>query len=407
MSMHGIVMLLSLLMGLQPISTDLYLPALPALTEALGAVNRQAQWTLSSLLLAFGLAQLVCGPLSDRFGRRPVLLYGLGLYTLACILGALSTSLESLVLARTLQGVGLGAGLVCARAIVRDRFSGVQALTVMSRSLSGVGILATLAVPVGAMASTHLGWRLTLALPGLIGMVTWLLVLLRFDEDIRLPAASDAEREGYRRILANPGFIAFTAANSASYCGLFTLMACSPFVFLQELHLSTGQYGAVMSSVSAFFFLGTLVCRHLATHHGQITTLWVGLVLSLASALLLLLALTLSAKGIWAILTPCFLYATAHGIHHSTGQSGSISPFPRSAGLASALNGFWMMLQVFVMGLVLQKFMHSPIALFTAGIAFWALTTCACTLLLVQPYLRPRLQLKHRLGANTLMNEPD
>ena len=122
MSSPLVILILSLLLGLQPITTDLYLPALPALTASFGAVPAQAQLTLTALLLAFGASQLFWGPLSDRVGRRRVLLIGLAGYTLAAVGSALAGSIEVMVFWRVLQGAFMGAGTVCARAIVRDLY---------------------------------------------------------------------------------------------------------------------------------------------------------------------------------------------------------------------------------------------------------------------------------------------
>ena len=107
-----IVLLLALLLGIQPITTDLYLPALPALSQGLGASMAQSQLTLSALLLAFGCAQLVLGPLSDRFGRKPILLWGLAAYVLAAVAGVLAPSIELLIVARTVQGAAMGAAVM-------------------------------------------------------------------------------------------------------------------------------------------------------------------------------------------------------------------------------------------------------------------------------------------------------
>ena len=141
------VLLLSLLLGLQPITTDLYLPALPLLTEGFGASMAQAQLTLTALLLAFGVSQLIWGPLSDRFGRRPILLIGMSAYVLASIASTLSSSMEMLIVWRTLQGAAMGAGVMCARAIVRDLYAPAQGARVMSKGLSGLGLIACLSPP--------------------------------------------------------------------------------------------------------------------------------------------------------------------------------------------------------------------------------------------------------------------
>lgn len=123
MSPGLIVLVLSLLLGLQPVTTDLYLPALPTITQVFGAAMPQAQLTLSALLLAFGVSQLVWGPLSDRFGRRPILLIGTALYVLAAVGSSMATSIEQLIVLRVLQGAAMGAGVMCARAVVRDLFA--------------------------------------------------------------------------------------------------------------------------------------------------------------------------------------------------------------------------------------------------------------------------------------------
>ncbi|MDP4773148.1 MAG: MFS transporter, partial [Limnohabitans sp.] len=135
-----IVLLLALLLGLQPVTTDLYLPALPAITEGFGAGMGQAQLTLTALLLAFGLSQLVWGPLSDRFGRKPILLWGMGAYVLASIACAFAPNMAWLVAGRALQGVAMGAGVMAARAVVRDLYAPAQGANVMSQALTGLGI---------------------------------------------------------------------------------------------------------------------------------------------------------------------------------------------------------------------------------------------------------------------------
>ena len=117
-----VVVLLGLLLGLQPLATDLYLPALPSIQAAFSTQVSQVQLTLTAFLLAFGCSQLAWGPLSDRFGRRPILLAGMSIYVLAALGSASAETMESLIAWRALQGASLGAGVMCARAMVRDLF---------------------------------------------------------------------------------------------------------------------------------------------------------------------------------------------------------------------------------------------------------------------------------------------
>lgn len=167
------ILILSALLGLQPITTDLYLPALPALTEGFGAAMSQAQLTLTALLLAFGLSQLIWGPLSDRFGRRPILLIGLGAYVLASVASTLSPSMAALIFWRTVQGAAMGAGVMCARAIVRDLYTPVIGARVMSKGLSGLAVVACASAPLGGLLSDLFSWRMALLALAILELQRW------------------------------------------------------------------------------------------------------------------------------------------------------------------------------------------------------------------------------------------
>ena len=192
MSPAVVVVMLTLLLGIQPISTDLYLPALPTLQRELGATVSGAQLTLSTLIVCFGLGQLVWGPLSDRFGRRPVLLWGLATYTVASVLAAASTSIESLVVWRALQGLAMAAAVTCGRSIVRDLFAPHEGARMMSRSLGGLGLIAMLSPLLGGLLVQSFSWHVVLAMPALFGVASLVFVACKFDETLaqRNPAAT-------------------------------------------------------------------------------------------------------------------------------------------------------------------------------------------------------------------------
>ena len=172
----NVVLILSLLLGLQPLTTDLYLPALPALTASFGAPMAQAQLTLTALLLAFGLSQLVWGPLSDRYGRRPILLVGMSAYLVASVASAWAPSMLLLIVCRTVQGAAMGAGVMCARAIVRDLYTPLEGARVMSKGLTGLGIIACISAPLGGLLSGLFSWRVALLALAVFGAVCLVLV---------------------------------------------------------------------------------------------------------------------------------------------------------------------------------------------------------------------------------------
>ncbi|MGB4361882.1 MAG: multidrug effflux MFS transporter [Rhodoferax sp.] len=388
-----IVLLLSLLLGLQPITTDLYLPALPVLTAGFAASMQQAQLTLTALLLAFGVSQLVWGPLSDRFGRRPILLIGLGAYVLAALGSALAPSMTALIVWRTVQGAAMGAGVMCARAIVRDLYAPVQGAGVMSKGLSGLGVIAFLSAPLGGLMTEVFNWRFALLSLAVFGAVALGLIAWRFEETLQRknPAAlqSVTVMSTWKSILRHPTFLAFSALSAASYGGLFTFLAASSFVFMSVLGLSKTQYGALMALNSLAYIGGTFLCRHWLPRFGVRRSLkWAGM-LSLAGGTLMAGLSLAGIQNVWAIMLPQLLFIVGHGIHQPCGQSGAVGPFPHAAGAASALNGFLMMLAAFAMGSWLGDHMDGTVLPLTLGVWFWSALIALSAWTLVQKYGEP------------------
>ena len=178
------VLTLALLLGIQPVTTDLFLPALPTITDGFGASMAQAQLTLTALLLAFGISQLFWGPLSDRFGRRPILLVGLSAYVAAAVASAMAPSMDWLISFRAIQGAAMGAAVMCARAIVRDAYTPAQGARTMSKALSGLGVIACVCAPLGGLLSDLYNWRVALLAVAVFGAVCLGVVALRFTETL-------------------------------------------------------------------------------------------------------------------------------------------------------------------------------------------------------------------------------
>jgi MFS transporter, DHA1 family, multidrug resistance protein len=358
MSQATVVFILALLMGIQPITTDLYLPALPALTEGFGASMAQGQLTLSALLLAFGLSQLVWGPLSDRFGRKPILLTGLGLYTLAAIGSALAGTMDLLITWRILQGMAMGAVVMCGRALVRDLYAPADGARVMSKGLSGLGVLACISAPVGGFLAGRWGATTALMSLAVFGCLTLCVVVLRFSETIphKNPQALAPMTlvNTWWLIVKNPVFLTFSALSSASYGVLFTFLATSSFVFIKVHGFTPPQYGLIMFGMSAFYLTGTVVCRRLLARHGMVRTVAVAGVLSAVGGTLLGVMALAGISSPWAQILPFYIVSIGHGIHQPCGQTGAIGPFGKAAGAASALNGFAMMMTAFITGAVLS-----------------------------------------------------
>lgn len=387
-----VVVFLSLLLGVQPLATDLYLPALPSITAAFDAPMAKVQATLSALLLAFGIAQLVWGPVSDRFGRRPVLLAGLTAYTLASVGSALAGSIEQLIVWRIVQGAAMGAAVMGARAIVRDLYQPAEGARMMSKGLSGLGLFACLSGPLGGWLTEHAGWRAALAALAVFGAVALALVTLRFRETLpqRNPQAlRPAEMlRIWGRIARHPTFWAWALLAATSYGGLFTFLATSSFVFITVLGHSKTGYGLLMLSMSTVYIAGTFLCRRLIPRLGVRRTVALAAAFTLTGGTL---AGALALAGLhttWAIMGPFYLFILAHGVHQPCGQSGAVAPFPQAAGAASALAGFIMMVTAFAMGTWLGQRMSTGadtgVYPLTNGLWFWGVLIALVAWTLVQ-----------------------
>jgi len=388
MSPGLIILLLSLLLGLQPVTTDLYLPALPALTESFAAPMAQAQLTLTALLLAFGLSQLVWGPLSDRFGRRPILLVGLSAYVLASIASVLAPTMALLIVWRTVQGGAMGAGVMCARAIVRDLYTPLQGAHVMSKGLSGLAMIACISPPLGGLLAAWFNWRIALLALTVFGVASLALVAWRFTETMpqknrKTLHPADLART-WLAIVRNPVFVAFSALSTASYGGLFTFLATSSFVFIQVLGWSTTQYGLLMFSNALAYLLGTFLCRYWLARFGVKRTVALAGGLSFGGGTLMGVLVLAGLHNGWAIMLPQYLFMLGHGVHQPCSQSGAIGPFPQAAGAASALNGFLMTLAAFAVGSWLGTHMDGTVYPLVLGMWFWSALIALAAWTLVQ-----------------------
>jgi MFS transporter, DHA1 family, multidrug resistance protein len=397
MSQKLTVLILALLLGLQPVTTDLYLPALPAITEGFAANMGQAQLTLTALLLAFGLSQLIWGPLSDRFGRRPILLWGMSAYTAASIACTLAPDMAWLIAGRTVQGIAMGAGVMAARAIVRDLFQPAQGANVMSQGLTGLGIIACLCAPLGGMLTDWLGWRIALLMLAAFGAGTLALLAWRLQETLAHPNPHALSLRpllhANLEILRHPVFLTWCALSSASYLGLFTFLASSSFVFIHFMGFSKTAYGFLMLSMSLSYILGTFWCRWMLRRTSVHRTVAIAATLTLTGGVSMT-ALAWAGQGqawygAWAIMVPMYLFMIGHGVHQPCGQSGAVAPFPHRAGTASALNGFLMMLGAFAMGAWLGTHMDHPVFALTHGLLLWAVIITVVAWTAVQRHGRP------------------
>ncbi len=376
-----IVVLLALLLGIQPVTTDLYLPALPGLAADLRSPMARTQLTLSALLFAFGFSQLLLGPLADRFGRRPVLLGGLALYTTGGAMGAWAADIEALVAWRALQGVGMGAAVVCARAMVRDLYVPAEGARVMSKALSGLGVIALSSPLIGGWLASLFGWRGALSATVVFGAGTLALLAWRLQETApqRNPQAL---RIGpmlaqWWRILRHPAFITWSLLTTATFAGLMAFLAGSSFVFINVLGASRIACGAYIALASVAYVIGTFWCRRWLPRHGLAGTVKRGAVFTLTGGVSMAVLALAGVLSPWAIVLPQLFYSFGHGIHQPCGQAAVVGPFPRHAGAASALAGFMLAAGAVAIGAWLGVSMDGTVLPMTLTVGTMSLCTAA------------------------------
>lgn len=381
-------LLIAALLGLQPVTTDLYVPALPLLARELGASMAAAQQTMGALLLAFGFGQLLWGPVADRVGRRPVLLAGLALYALASLAGAVAADVHALVLCRVAQGLGLASAVVCARAVLRDLFHPAEGTRIMAWALTGLGGLALASPLAGGLLAAHVGWRSTLAVVAACGALVLALVSWQLPETLparRLDALKPASMlAAWHRIAAHPEFRAWALLTTCAYGGLFTMLAGAPFVYVDVLGHSAASAGALMALASVSYICGTFACRRWVRQVGPARAVQRAGLLSAASAVALAAPVLAGWSTVWTLAVPVALYTFAHGVHQPCSQAGAVGPFPAHAGTASALAGFATAVVAFGTGLWLGQAMDGTARPVALGIAFWGLAVAATAWTLVR-----------------------
>ena len=336
--------LLALLTAIGPLSTDMYLPAFPAMKLDLGAAPGQAQLTLAAWFLGLSIGQVTHGPLSDHFGRRWPLLLGTALYTVASIGCAVAFSMTALSFWRVLAAFGGAASLTVPRAVIRDIVvDGIEGARIVGKIVLVMGVVPILAPTAGALVSQHFGWRAIFWIAASYGVICMLLIwrllpeTLSPDQHVTLRLIPILLR--YRRVWRDRIFRTHSLEGG---CGTFTLFAFlggAPTVFLGGLHLPPTWFGAVFILNSVGYITGTQINARLMPRFGLNRTLSFSAVLLVAGTLAMLAVSLMphpSALGLALCMTVCML---ALGFMLPGAAIGSLLPHARQAGSASALYG--------------------------------------------------------------------
>lgn len=374
--------LIAALVAIGPLSTDMYLPAFPVLSTQFSATGGQVQQTLSIFLIGFALAQLLYGPLSDRFGRKPVLLGGLLLFLVSSIAITFADSIESLTALRLLQALGGGAGPVLGRAMVRDIHGPKESARVLSYISMAMALAPAVAPILGGYMTVWWGWHsifLFLALYSAIGVMMLTLQLPETAPPGHHKRITLQQLVGnYAALLAHREWRWYTLTCSFVFAGLFSFLSGSPFVIIDVLGYPEDQFGLFFAVIVAGFMLGTLYGGRQVRRLGIDRLIGIGAVTAAAGGCLMALLAIFQVHHISAVILPHMVYMAGVGIVMPQAMAGALAPFPAIAGTASALLGFIQMSLAAAVG-ALVGHLHSETALTMAlSIALMGLLTLGC-----------------------------
>jgi DHA1 family bicyclomycin/chloramphenicol resistance-like MFS transporter len=336
-------LVLGLLAALPSLSIDISAPTLLTVQRQLQSTSGTVGLTITLFMLGFALGQFGAGPLSDRYGRRPVLLSGLGGYTLAALGCSLSATASALVSWRLLQGVAAGACAVLAFTMIRDLFEGDAARVKRSYVTVVFGLAPMLAPGLGAWILNVAGWRLVFIILSAAGALLLTAVTFYVAESRTAPSAAMASspiRSAYSRVLANRRFVGLAAVNALSFGAMFAYIAGSPMVLMGDLHLSPSGYSVVFACTAASLTMGAWVSGRCASAGvGPRSLLWVSLALAAASAVALALLLAIDVRSLFLLFPLLLVNLFCRGMVAPTAQHMALEPMRDQAGTAAATVG--------------------------------------------------------------------
>ncbi|HTN33835.1 MAG TPA: multidrug effflux MFS transporter [Marinobacter sp.] len=368
--------LLAAAVALGPLATDMYLPALPQIGSDFSTGTDQVQLTLSIYMMGFALAQLICGPLSDRFGRKSIMIGGFLLFALASIGCAFATNIETLIICRFLQALGGSAGPVLGRAAVRDIYTPREAARILAILASIMALAPAIAPTLGGILVVGLGWQAIFMVMAAYALFMALVVAFGIPEpmrpEYRQPLKLCNLWRNYCHIGTDISFLGYTLTNALIFSGLFAFLSGSSFVLIDFLGVAPEHFGMYFACIVAGYVTGNLLAVRVGRKLLPDQILVRGLAIAAAGGSLMAGLALNEIYSVWAVVLPQTLFMVGTGMVLPQTMAGALAGFPRTAGSASALFGFAQMAVAAVAGLLVGH-LHDGTSLVMAVI----ITVCA------------------------------
>jgi DHA1 family bicyclomycin/chloramphenicol resistance-like MFS transporter len=338
------LLLLVTMTAVAPVSLYILMPVLPVLATSFGQNISVAQMTVSLYMVGFACSQLIMGPLSDRFGRRPVLLAGLGLTVVAGIGCMFAATLPQLIVARFLQALGGATGMVVARAIIRDIYSHERVSSMISLVTGVMMIAQTLSPLTGGLLESAFGWRSIFYVATAASLAIAVMIALALPETRKARAVTSGFRGDVGSLFRSRTFIGYMLCQILAAQLIFAFSAGSPYIVIMQMGRSSAEYGAWFASTAGAYLVGNLCCARFAPHYQLNRLIWFGLTLQLTGSLLnLVWGLTgLNQAPSWLFITQ-MLVMFANAFVMANSMAGALSVRPEAAGTAAGTIGFLQM----------------------------------------------------------------
>lgn len=340
----GLIALLTVMIMVNQMATSLYTPSLPSLTTAFAAEAADVKLTMSVFLFGLTIGQLVHGPLSDRFGRRPILLAGLGIYVLATAMCAAAPTLTILILGRLLQALGGCACAVVSRAIVRDKFGRGEAARVMAMVGLAMAVGPALGPMIGGLLQVSFGWRACFVVLLFFGLAVFVWVAAGYRESLAQPnpTATDplALARSFAAVLSSRPYLAYSLATGFCFSTMFAYQTGGPFVLIELLGLRPDVFGMSYGFIVVGYLVGMAMATWWSARIGHDRMIRLGALSMLAAAAVMLTAALAGRISVPLVLGAMSVVMFGFSLITPNAMSGAMMPFPAIAGVAAAGLGF-------------------------------------------------------------------
>ncbi|GGB38258.1 Bcr/CflA family drug resistance efflux transporter [Roseibium aquae] len=332
------------LVAIGPVSMALYTPAMPALAEAFGTTDSVIKLTLTAYFVGFAVTQLICGPLTDAFGRKPVTLAFLSLYLLSSVMATFAPDITWMLIARTLQGVGAAVGIAVSRAIVRDQFTGQNSARIMNTIAMMLALGPAISPTIGGFVLEFFGWREVFWCMIVYGVVLMAAVALYQRESNAFKGRHHLNPRqlgiNYATLLRDRRFLAPSLLVGFSLGNLYALTTVLPFILIYEVGLSPSQFGLTMMLQSGSFICGTIVTGRVLKRTDAIHLLPYGMAGLVAASSAMVGSMVLLSPTLLSVMVPVMMFAFSLAFVLPASFTQAMQGFPQIAGAASSVMGF-------------------------------------------------------------------